>query len=407
MSAAFVPLRRYVISIKDGTHGTHERVDEGIPLLSAKNVRNESIVIGPEDLRITSDEFLEINRSGYLEPGDVLLTIVGTIGRTAIYDGKSKVAFQRSVASLRPAANCYGRYLFYCLSSSLVQEQLEASAHQAAQSGIYLGEVANVALPLQPLSTQRVIAGYLDRETARIDALIATKQRMVELLEERTWITFSERVARSQPQSVPLRRVLSSLIDGPFGSAFSSSDYSDTGAIVIRLGNIGFGRYRSTDEARIPMDMFEEFRQYQVNQGDLLIAGLGDDRNHAGRACVAPDLGPAIVKGKCFRGRVIPDRANAEFLALLLSSPLGAGVMSVSGRGSTRSMINLEIVKNTEIPLPERHVQDSIMAVTRADEVQTARMTSVLGKQLGLLRERRQTLITAAVTGQLEIPEAA
>jgi len=70
-------------------------------------------------------------------------------------------------------------------------------------------------------------------------------------------------------------------------------------------------------------------------------------------------------------------------------------------------MINLEIVKNTEIPLPERHAQDSIITGTRADEVQTAKMTGVLGKQLGLLRERRQALITAAVMGQLEIPEAA
>jgi type I restriction enzyme, S subunit len=296
---------------------------------------------------------------------------------------------------------------FFWLGELLRSMNLNQYSQSAAQPGLSVELVEQLEIPVPPLSTQRMIADYLDRETERIDALIAAKRRMVELLEERTWTAFGERVAESQPPSVPLRRVLHSLIDGPFGSAFSSSDYTTVGAVVIRLGNIGFGRYRDADEARIPLEMFETFRHYQVKQGDLIMAGLGDERNHAGRACVAPDLGAAIVKGKCFRGRVNPDRANVEFLALLLSSPMGARAMNVSGRGSTRSMINLEIVKDTEVPLPERHKQDSIVTSMRKDQAQTAKLTGILAKQLDLLHEHRQALITAAVTGQLDVLDAA
>src|SRR5262249_53523440 len=148
----------------------------------------------------------------------------------------------------------------------------------------------------------------------------------------------------ASPSVLPFRRVLYSIIDGPFGSSFSSSDYVDDGAKVIRLGNIGFGEYRSADQASVSIDLYKRFESYAVRGGDLLIAGLGDARNHAGRACVSPDLGLAIVKGKCFRARVNPRIGDSRFFALLLSSPIGEAAME--GRGSTRSMINLEIVKS-------------------------------------------------------------
>jgi len=304
---------------------------------------------------------------------------------------------------LRPNARVDRRFLAYALNSVDYAAYITGSTRDKLTQD----DMWQIRIPLPPIEAQRAIADYLDRETARIDALVTAKRRMVELLETRVWLAFNARVLASTPKTTQLRRVLRSLIDGPFGSAFSSGDYSDDGAVVIRLGNIGFSLYRPADEARIPMALYEAFAHYRVVAGDLLIAGLGDDRNHAGRACVAPDLGPAIVKGKCFRGRVDASRASAEFLALLLSSPLGAEAMNLSGRGSTRSMINLEIVKRTEIPLPPRNAQDSIVADTRASQARTAAATDVLEHQIKLLQERRQALVTAAVTGRLDIPEAA
>lgn len=336
--------------------------------------------------------------------GTVVCTCSCTMGTTAIVT-RPLVTNQTFIGLVPRSAELSSEFLYYALQGH--RERLTATATGAIQTYLSREDFRSLRIPIPPVFSQRAIAGYLDRETAQIDAIIAAKQRMMDLLEARTWIAFCERVSQSRPLQVPLRRALCSVIDGPFGSAFSSSDYSADGAVVIRLGNIGFACYRDADEARIPMNMFEKFRQYRVLQGDLLIAGLGDDRNHAGRACVAPDLGPAMVKGKCFRGRVDPGRANADFLALLLSSPLGAAAMNISGRGSTRSMINLEIVKTTEIPLPDRHTQDSIVADTRGDQLHWAEMTGKLARQLGLLHERRQAVITAAVTGQLDILGAA
>jgi type I restriction enzyme S subunit len=356
-----------------------------------------------------SDEVWERDPRIQLSPGDLLVTKDGTIGKIAVVaQPPGRATLNSGVFRVTPRKPLLDpRFAFWVLCSRLFTDFIDLLSSGSTINHLYQADFVNFALPFAPLNEQRAVADYLDHETARIDSLIEKKQRMVALLEARTWIAFGDRVAESQSPVVPVRRTLMSLIDGPFGSAFSSSDYSATGAIVVRLGNIGFSRYRAADQARIPMTMFHTFRHYQVKQGDLLIAGLGDDRNHAGRACVAPDLGPAIVKGKCFRGRVDRTRANAEFLALLLSSPMGAQMMNVSGRGSTRSMINLEIVKNTAIPLPKVEDQARIVMETRAQQARTMQATDVLAQQINLLRERRQALITAAVTGELDVAAAA
>lgn len=252
------------------------------------------------------------------------------------------------------------------------------------------------------IDDQRRIADFLDAETTRVDELIAEQEGTRQLLDERVWSLFVERVLSSGGKKVPLRRVLTRLADGPFGSAFTSSNYGDDGAAVVRLGNIGFAKYRGNDQAFIPLDLYRTFLQHRVNSGDLLIAGLGDVRNHAGRACVAPDLGPAIVKGKCFVGSVDRALASPEFLALFLSSPLGRDAVGEAARGSTRMMINLEIAKSSLVLLPAPVEQVSIASDVIEARSKVGELIREIDRQVDFLREHRQALITAAVTGGLD-----
>jgi type I restriction enzyme S subunit len=256
-------------------------------------------------------------------------------------------------------------------------------------------------VPVPSLDEQQVIADFLDRETARIEALISKRRNLLRLLGERLWHGFVARVQVSSPPLVPLRRALISMIDGPFGSAFKADSYSDSGARVVRLGNIGYAQYRGESEAFIPLDLYGSLERYRVLEGDLLIASLGDEGNHAGRACVAPDLGLAIVKGKCLRARVDGRRAIAEYLALVLSSPLGAQAVALSTRGSTRTMVNVDVMKNVSVPLPSMGEQRAIVEWTRGYRARVGAARSRLDRQVGLLEERRQALISAAVTGRM------
>src|SRR5690606_26067347 len=106
-----------------------------------------------------------------------------------------------------------------------------------------------------------------------------------------------------------LGMLTSSRCDGPFGSGLKSEHYQEEGVRVIRLQNIGWSEFSNRNEAYISHEHWREVLGggHEVVSGDLLIAGLGDEKNPLGRACVAPnDLGEAIVKADCYRFRLIP-----------------------------------------------------------------------------------------------------
>ncbi|GAA2315973.1 restriction endonuclease subunit S [Streptomyces hawaiiensis] len=347
------------------------------------------------------------SRARRLAPaGAVVVSTVRTylraIGR--VPDSEESLVFSTGFAVLEAGPRIDGRYLAYHCASHGFVDEVVARSTGVSYPAINPSEIGNLSINLPPLDEQRRIADYLDAETKRLDKMATLRDRQRDVLTARRWSHFQEILDAARGPVIPLRRVVRSVIDGPFGSAFSSADYVDGGAAVVRLGNIGFAEYRPADQAYIPMSLYRQFQYHQVSRGDVLIAGLGDARNHAGRACVAPHLGPAIVKGKCFRARLETETADAEFIALLLSSPVGAS--AIEGRGSTRSMINLEILKAALLPIPELRKQRSVVAEHRQSWEWTKVAVAACERQLDLLAERRQALITAAVTGQFDVTTA-
>jgi type I restriction enzyme S subunit len=342
-----------------------------------------------------------------VRPGDTILSTVRTYLRSVwpVAGETDDLVVSTGFAVLTPGRRLDSRFLGWWAQGDRFVEEIVARSVGVSYPAINALEVGDIAMPVPPVREQRAIADYLNAETARIDALVAKKRRMIDLLDQRFWHSFVDRVRASGERVAQLRRALTFLTDGPFGNAFTSSDYSSGGAAVVRLGNIGFAEYRPADQAFIPMELYGKLLRHRVRPDDLLIAGLGDDRNHAGRACVAPNLGPAMVKGKCFCARVRRDLGVPEYLALLLSSPLGAAAMGLSSRGSTRSMINLDVVKAALVPLPPAVDQERIVRESLTERAKIQRLTAALRGQLELLSEHRQALITEAVTGQSEVTQ--
>ena len=133
-----------LILLKDGSHGTHKNTDEGVYLLSAKNIKNGQINIMPDDRIISWEDYDVIHKNYELQFGDILLTIVGSIGETAIYNLKTKVTFQRSVAFLRPSSDLNNGFLYTLINTNRFQNQLQTKQVVSAQPGIYLGDLASI-----------------------------------------------------------------------------------------------------------------------------------------------------------------------------------------------------------------------------------------------------------------------
>ena len=198
---------KYVISdIKDGTHGTFDRVESGELLLSAKNVFDDGIRIGENESEISILDYKSIISNGFPKRNDVLLCCVGTIGRCCVYEYDQSIAFQRSVAFLRPLQQTNARYLKYALQSdsTLIQEQF--LINKSAQDGLYMGSVRELIIPYpNSKSEQQAIADFLDKECAQIDSITADLEKQIELLQQYKKSLITETVTKGLDKSVPMK----------------------------------------------------------------------------------------------------------------------------------------------------------------------------------------------------------
>ena len=164
------PLEEYTTLIKDGTHGTHKDIPNGIPLLSAKDIQDGEIII-PNDCRTISQlDYNSIHKSYNIDVNDVLLTIVGTIGRVAIVKNIEKLfTFQRSVAIIKLVNPNFASYFYYYLLYENTQKQLLTMMNASAQGGVYLGQLANVIITM-PKDEDEInnIFNYLNQMDSKI-----------------------------------------------------------------------------------------------------------------------------------------------------------------------------------------------------------------------------------------------
>ena len=163
-----------LLLLKDGTHGTHVDANEGPLLLSAKNIKDGTIKWDDTDRRISLEEYEKIHSKFNLKSGDVLLTIVGSIGETAILQDSESLTFQRSVAFLRPQNDITSEFLYSEIQSEHFQKELESRKSTSAQPGIYLGDLAEIPLYFPfVIDEQKKIGSYF----ANLDHLITLHQR--------------------------------------------------------------------------------------------------------------------------------------------------------------------------------------------------------------------------------------
>ena len=167
--------------LKDGTHGTHQNVLEGPLLLSAKNIKNGKIIIDEiTDRKISVEEYNSIHKKFSLEKGDVLLTIVGSIGETAIIENPIGITFQRSVAYLRPSHTILSQFLFTTINGQKFQMELRKRQVVSAQPGIYLGDLSIIPILIPSVAEQEKIGSFFKQ----LDETIALHQRKLDLLKQ-------------------------------------------------------------------------------------------------------------------------------------------------------------------------------------------------------------------------------
>ncbi|MCX7564222.1 restriction endonuclease subunit S [Xanthomonadaceae bacterium XH05] len=207
--------------------------------------------------------------------------------------------------------------------------------------------LADFEFVLPPMADQQRILEGLKSSYAVVesyqDLISATEQ----LWKAKTTDLFD---AAASETTVPLGELVDYSSDGPFGSKLKTEHYSEQGARVVRLNNIDLLEFNDSDSAFVPMEYFQELRSYVVKGGDVIIAGLGDDRIPMGRACIVPmDIGAAINKADCYCLRTT-ERLSARYLVHFLNSNVGLSQARSMAQGTTRKRLNLSNIRRFGIP---------------------------------------------------------
>jgi type I restriction enzyme S subunit len=174
-------LKNIVELLKDGTHGTHKDTINGPWLLSAKNLKNNRINITNYDRKISESDFNKIYKNYTLKKGDILLSIVGTIGRTALVEKPDRIAFQRSVAILRVNNYHFNKYYLYLFETEKFLKKLLRNQVVSAQPGLYLGDLGrfDLAFPSN-FKEQQKIGDFF----SKLDRQIELEEQKLEKLEQ-------------------------------------------------------------------------------------------------------------------------------------------------------------------------------------------------------------------------------
>ena len=187
--------------------------------------------------------------------------------------------------------------------------------------------------------------------------------------------------------------IMESLIDGPFGSNLKTEHYViDPGIRVVRLQNIQATSYNDNDRAYVSGSHAAFLYRNKVLSGDILIAGLGEDRYPVGRACLYPEnLPPAINKADCFRLRCKVDEAENPFVMLYLNTEPARVQIRKYEQGVTRPRINSSNFKKLIIPKPsveeQKMITDKIMKVADKIQVEKKRNQKLIMEKSGLMHD--------------------
>ena len=266
---AKVLLRDVCKKITDGSHNPPSGIDQSEYLMiSSKNVDDDNITFDSPRY-LTKYDFEIENKRTCITPGDLLMTIVGTVGRTAVVPmGVKNICVQRSVGVLKPNTDIIiPRYLMYQLQS--MRDSLEKEAHGVAQKGIYLKQVEELSIVIPELSKQCDIVTILDRVSTLIAARKKQLQKLDDLVKARFVEMFGDPILNPMGwEQVTLKDV--SIGKLQYGSGASATEY-DGKVRYVRITDITDAGDLNDD--RKSPDCFDE--KYLLHHGNILFARSG------------------------------------------------------------------------------------------------------------------------------------
>ncbi|MBI3411413.1 MAG: restriction endonuclease subunit S [Planctomycetes bacterium] len=310
---------------------------------------------------------------------------------------------------------CDTSWLYWMLKG--VTQYIEVQAHGIiGMVHITRPKLGRIPVPHPPLIEQQAIAAFLDRETARIDALIAKKTRLIDLLQEKRAALISHAVTKGLTPNAPMKdsdvewfgslpshwniKRLKYIVPGiTVGIVVTPAKYYvDEGVPCLRSLNISSSRIITDDIVYISPESNELHRKSKIHAGDIVIVRTGQ----TGTAAVVSDT---LDGANCIDLVIVrrSKRVLSDYLHYFINSRAAARQVEAKTVGSIQGHYNTSTVGDLLVPMPPLLEQDQIVTALNDQCGRLDRLASTVTDGLDRLREYRSTLISAAVTGKIDV----
>ncbi len=356
----------------------------------------------------------------HVEPGDFVISMRSFQGGLELshYRGNISSAY----VMLEPRGPVHAPLFAHLFKSSAYVQALQSTSNYVRDGQeLRYENFAQVPLPVLDLSEQRAIAAFLDRETAKIDGLVADKERLVELLQEKRTALITRAVTRGLDPNVPMKDSgvewlgeipahwevvpFKRAIDYLEGPGIMAADFLAEGVPLLRISGIR-GRWATLDGSNYlsPETVWKRWSHFQVRSGDLLISGSAStgfcaevDEETAG---AIPYTGIIIIRPRA-------ERVLKNFARWMLLSDVLATQVDLARSGSTIQHFGPSHLAGMLVVAPPRQEQHAIADFLDRETTSIDALIAKILQAIGHLREFRTALISAAVTGKIDVREQA
>ena len=379
----------------------------------------------PDDLgknigKVLDEPARYITRKGYescgtrmVRTGSLVLSTRAPIGHLAI--AGTPLCTNQGCRSLVPRGPCGETYFYFQLHAA--REVLRSAGRGSTFMELSTADLESIMLAVPPPDEQRDITAFLDRETAKIDALVATRERLIDLLQEKRTALITRAVTRGLDPNVPMKdsgvewlgEIPAHWRVGSLSRWWTVVDckhrtvpFFDEGVAVASIGQVRGLRIDLADANRTSLReyqlMIEGGREPQI--GDIIYT-----RNATVGEAAIVDTEEPFCMGQDVS--LIRSRGGSPlFLLHSLRSRVVLAQLEALTIGSTFKRINVDQIKRFLVPVPPRAEQEAIARYAR-DVHDTLRfLIERVQEALDLLNELRTALISAAVTGKIDVREA-
>lgn len=348
--------------------------------------------------------------------GTLLIALYGaTIGKLGLLSVASTVN-QACFAMGAPKIDVAPRYVLYWLLGN--REHIVSMAYGGGQPNISGELIRSLRITVPPVAEQRAIAAFLDRETARIDALIARKQRLIELLEEKRQAVISQAVTKGFDSKVEMKPFNEFGVDSipknwkPTRLKYVTPEvtvgvvitpakyYVQSGIVALRGTNVRAGMIREDDLVYFSDEGHRLNSKSILRAGDLVSVRSGQP----GTTSVVPDHLDGI---NCIDLIIIRQSPNfdSDFLCYLSNSRFAKQQHGEGSDGAIQQHFNVETAKNMVVILPPLAEQRKLVNRLKDETGKIDQTCLRIVESIQRLQEYRTALISAAVTGQIDVRE--